>query len=324
MIGAMSQPLIPLALAPGATIGVIAPARWPDPEQLAQGKIWLEAQGFKVKLHPQLQKRDGRLAGDDKARAAAINDMFADKDVQAILCARGGTGSFRLLDAIDYDLVKRNPKIFCGFSDVTVLLLALQQRAGLTTFHGPMLRNFTREYNDPRTQEDLFTLLGGKIAAGGKSFASIGLMQGKTEGRLVGGNLSMLRDLLGTPYDWSGDRTILFFEDIDEPLYKLDHMLWQLRQAGKLKGLRGVIVGEMIPHSDDVTPEPGDIPYGKNLNDLLREYVPGGVPVCTNFPCGHGNYLTTLPLGTRAALEVAANQTTLRFLDPVVQGERNT
>src|SRR5262249_53500728 len=111
----MPASLIPPALVSGATIGIVAPARWLPAQQLAQGKSWLEAQGFKVKIHAQTGERDGRLAGDDKSRAAAINAVFADKDVQAVLCARGGTGSFRLLEMVDYELIRKSPKIFCGF-----------------------------------------------------------------------------------------------------------------------------------------------------------------------------------------------------------------
>lgn len=313
--------LIPSALAPGATIGIIAPARWPVPEQLAQGKAWLESQGFKVKSHPHLVAREGRLAGQDAVRAAAINDMFADPEIQAILCVRGGTGSFRLLDLVDYELVKANPKIFCGFSDITTLLLALWQQTGLVTYHGPLLWNFSRTDGDPRTAQDWLTLLGGQVSLTGKNFVTGTVTAGKTEGKLIGGNLSLLRNLLGTKFDWSAEDSILFIEDIDEPLYKIDHMVWQLQQAGKFNGVRGVIVGEFMPHADDINPQPGDIPYGRSLTDILCEYLPGDIPVCTHFPCGHGRYLTTLPLGVNAALEVAQGHANLRFLERAVQPE---
>ena len=315
----MLQNLIPPTLLPGATIGIIAPARWPEPAQLALGVAWLEAQGFRVKAHPHLTARDGRLAGSDSVRAAAINDMFADDGVQAVLCARGGTGSFRLLDLIDYDLIQRRPKILCGFSDLTTLLLAVRQRAGLVTFHGPLLCNFTRADGHGRTAQDWRQLLAGQTPAGGKDFTVDALTPGRAEGALIGGNLSLLRNLLGTPYDWTAQDCILFIEDVDEPLYKIDHMLWQLRQAGKFDGVRGVIAGEFTPHADDVNPAPGDVPYGKNLNDLLREYLPRDIPVCTGFPCGHGRYLTSLPVGIRAALEISPGHAHLRFLEPVVR-----
>ncbi|MEJ0062657.1 MAG: LD-carboxypeptidase [Alphaproteobacteria bacterium] len=317
------QPLVPPALRPGDTIGIVAPARWAPQEWVEASKSHFESKGLKVKLHPQIELRHDRLAGDDQARAKAINDMFADDSVRAIVCARGGTGSFRILEHIDYELIRRKPKIFCGFSDITTLLHAIQQRTGLITFHGPMVKNFARAASDPRTGSDMLELLGGHYPADGKDFPAQAMTEGTAEGRLTGGNISMLRNMIGTPYDWSVKDSIIFIEDMDEPIYKLDHMLWQFRQAGKFVGVRGVIVGEMVglTGGKDGLPDPdGDIPYGKSLHDLLREYLPPGIPVCTDFPCGHGDYLTTLPLGAAARIDVAASKTRLSLLQPVVGG----
>lgn len=316
----MIETIPPPALRPGATIGIVAPARWPSQDLLDRGSACLERLGFKVKIHPHTAARDGRLAGDDAARATAIHAMFADPAIDAILCARGGTGSFRLLDAIDFDSIRRHPKIFCGFSDITTLLNAITQRTGLVTFHGPLLWNFARVENDARTWDDWLNMLMGDFPQAGKNYATQCLAPGHAEGKLVGGNLSLLRDLIGTPDDWRGQDRILFFEDIDEPLYKTDHTLWQLRQAGKFAGVRGVIVGEFTPHADDGNPsaDPNDPPYGKPLVELLRAYLPSGIPVCMNFPCGHGQYLTTLPIGVHVAMQVTADHTQLRLLEPPV------
>lgn len=317
----MITPLLPKALRPGATIGIVAPARWPLAFMLKNGTDWLESQGFKVQQHPHMAERDGRLAGADLLRANALTAMFADDSVDAILCARGGSGSFRLLDHIDFDLIRRHPKIISGFSDITTLLHAITRRTGLVTFHGPLLWNFARAANDPRTGRDWLELLAGDFPSAGKDFPTRSLTQGQTQGKLVGGNLNLLRNLIGTPDDWTGQDHILFFEDIDEPLYKVDHMLWQLREAEKFSGVRGVIVGDFSPHTDDSTPstDPDDPPYGKTLPDLLRSHLPPGIPVCMEFPCGHGPYLTTLPIGTPIAMDVTADRTRIRLLEPVVR-----
>ena len=134
-------------------------------------------------------------------------------------------------------------------------------------------------------------------------------------------NLSLLRNLIGTPTAWQGQDHILFFEDIDEPLYKIDHMLWQMQQAGRFKGLRGVIVGDFIPHADDQdsSADPTQPPYGKTLVDLLLQYLPAKIPVCRDFPCGHSSYLTTLPIGAHVALHVKDQTTHLALLEAVVQ-----
>jgi muramoyltetrapeptide carboxypeptidase len=315
------QTILPPALRPDATIGIVAPARWPGEDMLDRGRAWLERLGFKVKIHPHTAARDGRLAGDDTTRAAALNAMFADPAVDAILCARGGTGSFRLLDAIDFASIRHQPKIFCGFSDITTLLNAITQRTGLVTFHGPLLWNFARDGNDIRTGLDWLELLMGNFPQTGKTYPTQCLTPGYAEGKLVGGNLSLLRDMIGTPDDWHSQDRILFFEDIDEPLYKTDHTLWQLRQAGKFVGVRGVIVGVFTPHADDGNPstDPNDPPYGKPLVELLRTYLPPGIPVGMNFPCGHAPYLTTLPVGVKVAMQVAADHTHLRLLEPATR-----
>jgi muramoyltetrapeptide carboxypeptidase len=302
---------IPRALSPGDTVGLVAPSRWPEPEWTAAVTAWLESSGFKVKAHPQNMLKAGRLAGPDAARASAINDMFADDAVKAILCTRGGQGAIRVLDLIDYDLVRRKPKIFCGFSDETVILNALRARAGLVAFHGPMGWNFSLGHNDSRTGADLLRLLTGRYPAEGAAFPATALVEGAAEGTLIGGNMSMLSALIGTTYDWSAEGAILFIEEVDEEMYRLDRILWHFIQAGKLKGVRGVIVGDITQMKDDP-------PYGKSLAEILRDHLPPGVPVCMDFPCGHGNYLTALPLGVKARLEISDAGAKLALLEPAV------
>jgi muramoyltetrapeptide carboxypeptidase len=310
--------LIPKKLSPGATIGFVAPARWPKPEWLDAASALLTSKGYQVKIHPQNHLHDGQLGGSDRERAQAINDMFADKTVDTIVCTRGGTGSFRTLDHIDFDLIKKNPKIFCGFSDITTLLHAIHKRTGLVTFHGPMGWNFANT-TDPRTLADFLGVVDGSKTD--YVCTTTALRKGKASGRLIGGNMHLLRDLIGTSDDWATDDCILFIEDVDEVLYKLDNILWQFKRSGKFKNLKGVIVGEMVEVFDAETgfARAGEQPYGRDWPTLLRDVLPANIPVCLDFPCGHGSYLTTLPLGIQVELDVSTTQTSLKLLGASVQ-----
>lgn len=287
-------PIKPKALKPGATLGVVSPGEWFEESRLKAGIRTLEAMGFKVKTSADMAK-NYRLAGADKARAAAINTMFADPEVDGILCARGGTGSFRLLPHLDLEVIRQHPKVFCGYSDVTLLLHHFYKQTGLMTFHGPMLTTFQTE--NSFAANHFMAVLGGEtptLALEG-SHVQVG---GTVEGELIGGNLCLLTTLLGTPDDFDTQGKVLFIEDVDEAPYTLDRMLWHLKRAGKLDGIKGLIVGEML----DIQENRPDNPYGHPLEEVLAELVPAGVPVVTNAPCGHGPKLATFPLGAEVRL----------------------
>lgn len=299
----------------GATIGIVAPSRWPEPAWLEKGKAVLEKLGYKVVIHPQCYKKDGQLAGTDKERAAAVVAMFKDPKVDAILCGRGGTGANRMVDLLDFKTIKKHPKPFIGFSDITLLLQAIHKKCGFVTYHGPMMLSFARDH-DKRTLADFSEV----FAAGKKNkiikFTAVeGVALGKAKGELIGGNLSLLQTLLGTEYDWDSHGKILFIEDVEEPLYKIDRMLNHFRLAGKLKGLKAVIVGEMIDISDGISSisKNTQSPYGRDLKQMLLELLPKNIPLCFNFPCGHGKYITTLPYGAVVTLTVEAKTATLQF-----------
>jgi muramoyltetrapeptide carboxypeptidase len=306
--------IVPKKLTPGATIGIVAPARWPEPAWLAATTALFASKGYKTKLHPQLDLRAGQLAGSDAERAAAVNDFFADTTIDAIVCARGGTGSFRLVTDIDFDAIKRHPKIFCGFSDITTLLNAIHTHTGLTTFHGPMGWNFGTGTN-PRTIDDFFAVLEGQKTS--YTFAAPALHEGSASGKLIGGNMTLLQNLIGTPDDWNADDAILFIEDVSEHLYRLDRLLWHFKNAGKLQRVRAVMVGEMVDITDGDAGAPQ--PYGKNWPQLLQDVLPPSIPVVTNIPCGHGDYLTTLPIGAHVTLDVGAAETKLTLLKAAVR-----
>ncbi len=308
--------VFPQALRSKGTIGIVSPSRWPEREWIDKAEAFFRSRGYNVVVHAQNYLQEGRLAGSDAARAEAIHDMFADRTIDAIVCARGGTGALRLIDLLDYKLIGKNPKPFVGFSDATVLLHAIKQRCGFITYHGPMGWNFAQPANDERTGADLLSVIGTKKKSLKMHYPEVKCRRaGKAEGVLAGGNMTLLQNLIGTPYDWTAKDAILFIEDVGEPLYKIDNRLKQFRLAGKFRDVRAVLVGEMV---DLIDGEPGDspageVPYGRTLERIVEEHVPPGVPLAFNFPCGHGKFITTLPLGARVQIALSARGAELAF-----------
>ncbi len=265
-------------------------------------------------MHAQNYLQEGRLAGSDDARAAAIHDMFADSSIEAVLCVRGGTGSLRLLERLDYKMITANPKPFVGFSDITVLLHAIRKRCGFVTYHGPMVSNFAKANNDPRVMSDFLCIIGNRRKQSRLHFPDVSVIhQGKTEGLLFGGNVTMLQHLAGTSFDWSGHDAILFIEDVEEPLYKLDRALCHLKLAGKFEGLSAVLVGEMVGMTDADPSIENDRPFGRSLEEIVQEHVPAHVPLAFGFPCGHGSYITTLPVGAQAQITLGVRGVDISF-----------
>ena len=303
----MMQVLPPLLPAKG-TVGIISPSRWPDPAWLDKTEDVLKEVGYQTVIHTQNYLHDGQLAGSDAARAEAIMDMFLDKTIDTIMCGRGGTGSIRLLDKLNYKIIKQNPKPFIGFSDITLLLQAIQKRCGFITYHGPMGWNFGNPF-DPRTLKDFIANVGDHHKKHLRlNYPEVTVHRaGKVEGTLVGGNVTLLQHLIGSPYDWTGKDSIFFVEDVDEPLYKIDRAFQHLALAGKFKDVRAVIVGEMVGISD------GEIPYGRDLKQIITEAVPPEIPLCFDFPCGHGDYITTLPVGAFTHANFSASGVELSY-----------
>lgn len=303
--------ILPPPLPAGGTIAVVAPSRWPPADYLSATQQFFAQHGFKVVVHPQTQERWGRLAGSDAIRAAALMDVMTDPAIDAVICARGGVGAVRLLDQLDYNKLAKTPKPLVGFSDITALLQAITRHSGFMTFHGPMGWNLAQSTNDPRTSTDLLAMLTRPAEAMRRSFDKLEILRaGTATGQIWGGNLHVLSYLSNTAYDWPDDEEIiLVIEDVEEPLYKIDMRLRHLAMSGRLKSVRAVIVGEMLAITDGED-NADQQPYGPSLGDILYETLPSNIPICVNFPCGHGNYLTSLPIGMKVKLEMAGSKIT--------------
>lgn len=282
----------PPALRPGDLIGVVAPGAAVDPAAVQAGVRVLEQAGYRARVGASVGQRAGYLAGSDAERAADLAAMFADPQVRAIIAARGGYGSGRLLSLFDAAVARQHPKIFVGFSDCTFLLTQLVQQAALVAFHGPMVVGLEQNRAGAAA---LLGLLSGDRAPWSMTGATI-IQPGTAEGMIVGGCLSILVAMLGTPYALQTTGRLLFLEDVHEKPYRVDRMLTQLRQAGKLDDLAGVIFGEM----PGCTSGPDE---AVSVLDVIRDaFAAVRYPVVFGLSAGHGCGTTTLPLGIRARL----------------------
>ena len=287
----------PKRLKQGDKVGVVAPAGPVDPKILKKGLLTLERMGFCPILAEHVLAKDRYLAGTDEQRTQDLNSFFGDPEIRGIFCARGGYGANRVLPGLDSSIIRRNPKVFVGSSDITLLLLFLIQQCSLVTFHGPMVAGNFGRYPMPKSKRQFSDILFGNstgkrlITKGARVFKS-----GIAEGRVIGGCLTLLCRSLGTPWEVKTRNKILLLEDVNEPLYKIDGMLFHLKQAGKFKGIRGIIFGEMVNcQSSRKT--------GESLKEILRDvFANSSFPVLTNFPSGHGREMLTLPMGVEARL----------------------
>jgi muramoyltetrapeptide carboxypeptidase len=279
----------PKRLRPGDLIGVVSPAGVINRTSLESGLDALKSFGFRVRLGPHLFKRHFYLAGTDQDRTADLYEMFQENDVAAVFCARGGYGSQRLLNKLDFGIIKRNPKILLGYSDITALLLAVHAKTGLVTFHGPTVREMT--VKDQGNMSTLLQLLSAKKPPILKLDGEV-LFPGKATGRLLGGNLSLLCHLMGADYLPTFDGSILFLEEKGEKPYRIDRMLTHLMLTGQLNRLSGLVVGQFV--------ECG------NLADIKRLFINIAselkIPLTTGLMAGHGHVNNTLPIGVTAHL----------------------
>lgn len=291
--------LRPKRLKPGDTIGVIAPASPPNLDNLQRAIPVFEKMGLHVQLGKNIKKVHGYLAGTDKERLEDLHDMFADPAIKAVIMAGGGYGTGRLAPHIDYPLIKQNPKIFWGYSDITFIHTAIHQATGLTTFHGPMLASDvgkdTFHELSLKQFDQLFlptTLIYSDIA----SRLEI-INDGEAAGEIVGGNLSLLASAIGTPYEIETRGKLLLIEDIDEASYKVDSMLNQLKQSGKLAEAAGILIG------DFANAEPTNSKASLTLQQVFEDYFSDlPIPVMSGFKIGHCQPHIAIPLGTRARM----------------------
>lgn len=313
----------PKALRAGDAVALVTPAtEVPDPDRLALAERTVRQLGLRMKRPKNLGRRFPTYAESVQARLDDLHEAFRDPEVRAVFAVRGGHGSAHLLDRVDYDLVRRNPKIFVGYSDITALHLALHRHARLVTFHGPValsrftgytLAHFRRALFDARPLGRLTNPPGDDELRPSHPLRAV--RAGTARGALVGGNLSLVCSTLGTPYEIDTRGRILFLEDVGEQPYEIDRMLTQLRLAGKLDAAAGVVWGEC----DDCGPrqfEPAAVsPFtlGEVVDNLLGALK---VPVLSGLTIGHTDDQLTLPLGVAATLDAAAG--TLEIAEPAV------
>lgn len=299
--------ILPRKLEKGDLVGVVAPAGPVDPDLLENGLAVLK----KMKLVPLLGKhvlsRTGYLAGKDEDRAEDLMSMFENKDVKAIFCARGGYGVNRLLPWLKPKVIRKNPKIFVGASDITLLLLYMYQKCSLVGFHGPMVGGNFGRHAMKKSRKQFYNLLTGQSE--GKTMVSSQariLKSGVAKGEIIGGCLTLLCRSLKTPFEVQTRNKILLIEDVNEAPYRIDGMLWQLKAAGKFKGIKGIILGEMVNCHPKKT--------GNGLSrQMYQELFDGlSVPIVTNFPVGHGKEMWTLPFGVQATLDAEAKSIKLK------------
>lgn len=307
----------PAQLHPGDTIGLISPASIVgDDEAYDHVAETIQQLGYEVKEGKHARDKFGYFAGTDKQRAADVNAMFADDSVDAIMPFRGGWGSSRILDYLDYELIQSHPKILVGFSDITALLLAIYAKTGLVTFHGPVAKSIWTEYTIDHFKEVLSSLDPGPISARkSKQYEDYDQFRtfrpGQATGRLLGGNLSVLTGIIGSEYlpDWSG--SILFLEDVGEDVYRIDRMLTQLQLSGVLDQISGFVFGQCTNCDYSKT-------EGFTLNQILEQHIrPLGIPAFSGALFGHIDHMITLPVGLPATIE--ADTGTITFGVAAVQ-----
>jgi len=303
--------ICPDVLQKGDTIGIVAPAGPVNREQFEAGIVRLRELGFNPVFAKSIFHREFYFAGGVRRRVEELHEMFREPQVKAIICARGGYGSNHLLPHLNLGLIARNPKVFCGYSDVTTLLTHFHDTTGLVGLHGPMLmRDFGRA--DGVHLPSFSSAITGQQwrVTGSDSSGMEPIAQGTAEGKLYGGCLSLLVASLGTPYEIHTDDTILFLEDLGEWPYRIDRMLMHLKYAGKFEKVRGIVFGEMLECA-----APQDSDY--TLQDSIKHTLDGlNIPIALGLRSGHvstGNI--TLPIGVRARLSVAET-VTLDVLQP--------
>ena len=302
-------------LPPGGTIGVCAPSGpFYNRSDIERPVEWWQERGFRVKLSEGVWEQDDYVAGSPQRRAADLDALFADPEVDVIQVLWGGTGAMQVLPHLDYDLIASNPKALMGYSDITNLHVAIRQRTGLATLHGPGLGSMGIPERTAFTWDsalDAFMKGGaGEVPRDPDDPYVRAIAPGRVTAPLVGGNLFTLVHLIGTPFDPVLEGAILFFEEVNEPTYAIEVHLDQLRLSGKLDGVAGVVIGEMKDCGwREQRPE---TPRDRSLEDAFeRHLAPLGVPVLYRLPLGHGKHLASMPLGVTATLDAEARALTI-------------
>ena len=301
----------------GGTIGVAAPASPYDARsEVLRGVEWWESKGYRVKLAPHVFARDDYVAGDARQRAADLNALFADPEVDVVQALQGGYGSAQTIPQLDFDAIAANPKPLVGFSDITALHVAIHRRTGLPTVYGNGLVGVGAPETTDFTRDRLLAVLRGEAAGEVPRNPDDPYVRairgGSVTAPLLGGCLWLLLQTMGTPWEIDLDGAIFFFEDYKAPPYYIDGMLTQLGHAGKLAGVAGVVVGEMEGCDWGDLRQASDWARSRSLEDVLEEHLePLRVPVLYRLPLGHGKHLASIPLGVRYTLDADRRMLTL-------------
>ncbi len=295
----------PRPLLKGGRIGIVAPAGRVNVDMLQKGVTWLEQRGFKTILGKHLEKECRYFAGKDPERAEDFEQMFQNKEVDAVICARGGVGAARIIPFLNRNLLVGSPKIFVGSSDITTLLLYMNELLGWVTFHGPMVATLFSQSPSTRLESELFQQLAGEVSE--MQFEGLTVLRnGMAQGLLTGGCLTLICTTIGTPYEIDTKNKILFIEDINEAAFRIDRMLSYLKYLGKFDQVKGVVFGEMVQCQAETLPE--------IILDILGDF---SIPIFFGFPSGHGEGTATLPLGL--PVEMDSNSISIKMLEPAVQ-----
>jgi len=305
---------IPPYLKPGDTVGITSPAGYITADQIQSSLLQIQSWGFTVQVGKTIGKRDFTYGGTDEERLSDFQSMLNNPAIKAIMCARGGYGFVRIIDQLDFSVFKKNPKWIIGFSDITVLHCHLAKNYRIASMHSKMCNSFPDDWTKADSTQ-IETILSIKNALIGEKMTynapfSPSNRLGKLEGILVGGNLSIMETLAGSNSDVDTQNKILFIEDTGEYLYSIDRMLWNLKRSGKLKKLKGLIVGGFKVKPDDAGEE-----FGKTISEIVLEKVAEyNYPIAFDFPVGHQRNNFALQCGVKHLLNVTENGTILRSL----------
>ncbi len=310
----------PKQLKPGDTIGLVTPASPIDEERLEKTIKNIEGLGFKLEFNrKRLLAKEGYLAGKDIVRADELNRMFANPEIDGIWCVRGGYGVARLLNMLNYQVIKENPKVLIGFSDITALHQAIFKKTGLVCFHGPAGASDFTDYTQKHIQNVITNVqntykieyANDNLNLEDELYQPYTIVEGKAQGRLIGGNLTLAASLVGTPYDISYDGRLVFLEDIDEKPYRIDRMLTQMLLAGKFNQVKGIILGVFKGCS------PQDVTNSWTLREIFEDrFQHLNIPIIYGMSFGHISNQFTLPLGIEA--ELNTTEKTLTLLESTV------
>lgn len=312
-VGAAPRLKTPPYLMPGDVIGITSPAGFATLEELSPCIQIIESWGFKVKVGNTIGQRDGSFGGTDVQRAADFNDLLGDDEVKAILCAKGGYGAARMVDQVNWKLLRRNPKWVIGFSDITVLHAHINRHVGVASIHSKMCNSFPTKWEeaDAIQQETILSIY---HALTGKPMlyqvpATLQNKLGEANGRLIGGNLKILETLSGTPSEMDMKGGILFIEDVGEALYNIDRMMQHLLRCGQLKVLAALLVGSFT----GIRPETPEQSFGRDLYQIIHEATAQfNYPIAFNFCVGHQKNNHALKCGVPHHLVVESDRVSLK------------